>query len=168
MVDTNSFQFEYFIWSIMLHTIDWKRRQSFDGKFVLTMCSLAVTIWITPSSPRIAEITRPRVHRIGGRLSLQIVMIVPIWMFQALPLCHFSHTVSSWRYFLFQRIQKWYFISGTCCQDDSQPDGMLNKLCSGKLVIESPIRKWPGVKAVKSLRSKETDLSCEGCKLLIC
>ena len=32
---------------------------------------------------------------------------------------------------------------------------MFSKLCSGKLVKESPIRKWPGVRANKSFGSLE-------------
>ena len=42
-----------------------------------------------------------------------------------------------------------------CCQVDNRFDGVSVNSCSGMLVKDSPIRKWPGVRAIGSLGSDD-------------
>lgn len=103
---------------------------------------LTVTVLTTSSVPGWTLVTRPRDYRIGGRWLVHLVL-----------------TLTSFKYSSYHRIQKLSRIFCKCCHRDRRLVGVEPKSGVGKLVNASLIRKWPGVRANRSLGSVDRGVS---------
>ena len=98
-----------------------------------------------PSAPGCTSTTLPNSHRSGGKLSSVMTTMDQTSILWA-PLVHLCRRLSS-------------FIYSLCHLTQMPPDnrfgGVSVNSCSGMLVKDSPIRKWPGVRAIGSLGSDD-------------
>ena len=105
---------------------------------------LTVTTLVTLSGPGWHWTTRPMFHWSGGNFSSCRSTRAPVWM-PGMSLVHLWRTVSSFKYSCCQRDQKCCLTCWMCCHCERRLTGVSLSSRSGKLVKESPIRKWPGV-----------------------
>ena len=83
-------------------------------------------------------------------MTTSVPRLIMLWSVVA---CHLLREINFLRYSLYHRSQKCCLICWASCQQFSRLVAMFRNSPNGKLVMDLPIRKWPGVRGRKSFWS---------------
>ena len=142
-------------WKSVFSLVSFGNKQSLaTGRLKIPDDVLTLATRTNPSLPGWSSTMRASSHFNGGRLSSRTRTRSPMLRF----LRELSHLVRCWRllrYSLDQRVQKCCNLCWTSCHLERRLTGTVCKSGSTGAVITSPIKKWPGVSAERSLGSED-------------